>query len=326
MVDVEALVAPNHRIRAIWALAGKLDLSDWESRIAAREGAAGRPSFSPRLLACVWIYGYSIGVASARALARMVDWEPGLRWLTGCGSINAHTLSDFRVDDKQRLDDLFTNLVALLRREGLVDLKVVTQDGTKIKAGAGKQSMHRRPTIEAELDQARRHMAELDQQACADEAQDERRLAAQKRGAWERAARLENALEELKKREEEKPPSQRDQVRVSGSEAEARKMKHADGSWAPGHNVQVLTDAKEKVIVGVAVSSDGNDQEQLLTEVDALISRTGEKPGCVLADGGYVSGSGAKGGTGGRARTTRRGKTARLPLFSRFGGPRGCSA
>src|SRR4051812_40589973 len=121
-VDVELLIPPGHRARAVWELSGKLDFSEWENGIEAREGSAGRPCFAPRLLAGIWLYGYSIGIASARALSRMTAWEPGLRWLTGCVEINAHTLSDFRVDGKDRLDGLFANLVAVLRRENMVDL------------------------------------------------------------------------------------------------------------------------------------------------------------------------------------------------------------
>ena len=270
-VDVEALIPPGHRARAVWELTGQLDFSAWEEGIAAREGGAGRPCFPPRLLAAIWLYGYAIGVASARALSRMTAWEPGLRWLTGCTEINAHTLSDFRIEDRERLDGLFTNLVAVLRREKLVNFKIVTQDGTKIKARTSKQSMHRRPTIEKELEQARLHIEELDRQARADQAQDERRVAAQKRVARQRVERLERALQEIGKRQEEKPASQRDEVRVSSSEPEARKMKHADGSWAPSHNVQVMTDAQEKVIVGVSVSDAGNDKQQLIPAVEALI-------------------------------------------------------
>lgn len=288
-VDVETMIPANHRARAIWELLGKLDFSPWENSIVSREGAAGRPCFPPRLLASIWLYGYSIGVASARALARMMNWEPGLRWLTGWVEINAHTLSDFRVQDKDRLDKLFTELVAVLWREGLIDLQVVTQDGTKVEAQAGKQSMHRRGTIERELSEARQHVEQLDQQAREDEAQDERRIAAQKRAAREQVERLESAMEELKRRETDTPVSRRDEVRVSTSEAEARKMKHADGSWSPSHNVQVTTDSKEKVIVGVAVTDDANDTQQLLPAVAAIVERMGEKPGSVMADGGYVS-------------------------------------
>ena len=288
-VDVEALIPPEHRARAIWELVGKLDFSAWESGIESREGAAGRPCFQPRLLASIWLYGYSMEIASARALSRMTAWEPGLRWLSGCVEINAHTLSDFRVEDKERLDGLFTTMLALFRREGLIDLKVVTQDGTKVEAQAGRGSMHGRETIAEELSEARRHMEEVDRQAREDEAQDERRMAAAKRAARERVERLEYALEELQKREEEQFPRRRAPVRVSISEPEAGKMKHSDGSWPLSHNVQVTTDSKEKVIVGVSVTEDGNDKQQLLPAVAALMERTGERPGCVIADGGYVS-------------------------------------
>jgi transposase len=288
-VDVEELIPLGHRARAIWELTGKLDFSEWESRITAREGSAGRPCIEPRLLAAIWLYGYSIGVASARALSRMTESEPALRWLTGCNQINPHTLSDFRVDDKERLDGLFTNLVMVLRRENLISLKIVTQDGTKVRARAGKESMHRRPTIEKELAQARRHIEELDRQAQSDEAQDERRKAARHRAARERVERLEIALKEIEKQQEQKPATERDAVRVSDSEPEVNKMKHADGSWAPSHNVQVVTDAQEKVIVEVSVTGDGNDKQQLIPVMAALTERMGEKPGCVLADGGYVS-------------------------------------
>jgi len=288
-VDVETLIPADHRARALWELLGNLDLSAWEDGIESREGAPGRPCFSPRLLASVWLYGYSIGIASARALARMMCWEPGLRWLSGCQEINAHTLSDFRVQDKQLLDDLLTSLVAVLRREGLVDLQVITQDGTKVEARAGRQSMHRRGTVERELAEARQHIEELDQQAREDEAQDERKVAAQKRAARERVERLESAMEEIQKREGETPASRREQVRVSTSEPEARKMKHADGSWPPSHNVQVTTDTKQKVILRVAVTTDANDTNQLLPAVAAVVECMGEKPGCMMADGGYVS-------------------------------------
>jgi hypothetical protein len=39
----------------------------------------------------------------------------------------------------------------------------------------------------------------------------------------------------------------------------------------------------------VAVTGDANDTQQLLPAVAALLERMGEKPGCVMAHGGYVS-------------------------------------
>ena len=68
---MEAPIPAGHRARAPWKLVGKFDLSAWEKTIESREGFAGRPCFSPRLLASIWLYGYGIGIASGRALARM---------------------------------------------------------------------------------------------------------------------------------------------------------------------------------------------------------------------------------------------------------------
>jgi hypothetical protein len=48
------------------------------------------------------------------------------------------------VQDKEHLDGLFTHVVAVLRREGPIDLQVVTQDDTKVEAQVETQSQDRR--------------------------------------------------------------------------------------------------------------------------------------------------------------------------------------
>jgi hypothetical protein len=53
--------------------------------------------------------------------------------------------------------------------------------------------------------------------------------------------------------------------------------------------VQLVTDAQEKVIVEVSVTSDGNDKRQLIPAMEAVAEHMGEKPDCALVDGGYVS-------------------------------------
>lgn len=288
-LDIEALIPQDHRARAIWEMTARLDFRRWEARIASVEGEAGRPCFAPRLLAAIWIYGYSIGVASARALSRMTSWEPALRWLTGCTEINAHTLSDFRVEDPEGLKSLFTELLAALGREGLIDLETVTQDGTKVQARSSRHSLHRRERLQGELAAARAHMEQLDRQAQSDEAQDEGKVAAQKRAGEQRVNRLEQALEELQKLAADQRPAEQSAVRVSSSEPEARKMKHADGSWQPSHNVQVTTDSKEAMVVGVSVTADGNDTHQLQPALEDLQERLGKKPQKAMVDGGYCT-------------------------------------
>ncbi len=288
-VDYDCLIPADHPARGIWKLLEGIDLTGFDCEVRSFQGQAGRPRISPHLLVSLWIYGYRIGVPSARALERMMSWEAGLRWLCADQEVNHHTLSDFRIRDKNQLDTLLAKVLTALQHAGLVDLKLVTQDGTKIRARAGKQSMHRRGTIERELRSARDYMDEMDRQVSENEALDERHRAAQARVASERVDRLEACLRELEAREQRTPANKRDRIRISTSETEAPKMKHADGSYAPSRNLQVSTDAKAGVIVAVSVTTDANDTQQAEPAIAAIEKNCGQKPKCLLADNGYAS-------------------------------------
>jgi len=240
VLDVEQLIAADHPARIIWEVSGQMDLSRFEQNCKSQEGSAGRPCWPARLLVSVWVYSYSIGVASARAIERLMSQDPGLRWLTATETVNYHTLADFRMGHKEALQGLFTEFLALLDQAGVVDLSTILHDGTKVKAVAGRGSFHRRKTLEKRLRTARHVVRELDRQAAAEpEPMEEKRRAAQKRAAREALARAQAALEQLRKLEAATPPSERQDLRVSSSEAEARKMKQADGGVAPSYNVQV---------------------------------------------------------------------------------------
>jgi transposase len=288
-LDLDTLIAPDHPARAIWALVNGFDLQEFEQDCLNRGERAGRPSWSAQVLIGIWVYAYSQGMASARAIERAMAWEPGLRWLAADQSINYHTLSDFRMSRKARLDGLFVKLLAVLQSADLVDLQTLLQDGTKVRAQASKESFHRRKSLEEHCAEAQQVLAELEE--CGEpEAEDRRCQAARERAGREKAARLQAALEELKQREAETGAvKERAKLRVSETEPEARKMKHADGGWAPSYNVQVTTEAKSRVIAAVEVTDAPNDTQELLPAVERVSRITGRRPAQMIADGGYVS-------------------------------------
>ncbi|HYI94597.1 MAG TPA: transposase [Bryobacteraceae bacterium] len=109
-LDYDCLIPADHPARGIWKLLEGIDLTAFDCDVRSFQGQAGRPRVSPHLLASVWIYGYRIGVSSARALERMMRWEAGLRWLCADQEVNYHTLSDFRVKDKSQLDTLLASI------------------------------------------------------------------------------------------------------------------------------------------------------------------------------------------------------------------------
>jgi transposase len=283
IVDVERLIPEEHPARAIWELVGKLDLSGYTEKIQALEGVAGRSALSPQLLISLWIYGYSQGVSSARAIARLCEYAPAYQWLTGTETVSGHTLSTFRAGHEESLKGLFVQILGLLSADGLITLERVTQDGTKIKASAASDGFRTKERIEEQLKAAREHIEAVDQ--VSEEETSRRVEKARERAQRERAERLELALAQFEQLRAE--GSSKD--KVSTTDPEARVMKQPDGGFAPSYNVQITTDAAHKVIVGVGVTQAGNDFNQLTPGVERVEENLGRKPEQMVADGGYVS-------------------------------------
>jgi transposase len=286
-VDVERLIDEGHLARAIWQLVGQLDLTQFYQAIESSTEEGGRPAFDPQLLISLWVYAYSQGIGSARELARRCEYDPAFQWLTGLDEVNYHTLADFRVERQHELDELFTQVLAALSKEGLITLGQVMQDGTKIKAVGSRRSFHGERTIRAHLERARRRVAEMGDPR--EEEGSQRARQARARARREQQERLENALGELEKLRKAKRGKARDQVRISSSEPEARMMRQPDGGRALGYNAQISADAAHGLIVGVAVTQAVSDWGQLLPAVERIEERLQQKPRQMIADAGYTT-------------------------------------
>lgn len=287
-VDVDKLIEADHPARGIWEVVGSLDLSSFYEAIEAVEGEAGRPAHDPRLLVSLWIYSYSIGVASAREIARLCAYHPAYQWLTGLGEVNYHTLSDFRVRHEGGLQKLAGEILGVLSAEGLVQLRRVVHDGTKIRASAGGDTFRREKTLRAHIGAAQEQIQQLEQEA-EDEAVNKRQQAAQKRAARERKQRLEQALQELEqiRAHSEKPAAE---CRASETDPQARVMKHGDGGFHPSYNVQISTDVDSGVIVGLGVGQSPQDQGLLPEALERIGQSTGQLPEQVIVDAGFITG------------------------------------
>ena len=292
-IDVEKLVGPGHRVRAIWEFVGRLDLSGFYASVEAVEGEAGRPVWDPQLLISLWVYAYGDGVNSAREIAQLCEYHPAYQWLTGMEVVNYHTLADFRVAHQSELDELFAQVLGVLSYHKLITLKRVMHDGTKIKAAAADKSFRRQATLKAHLEQARQQVAALSE-ANAEELS-ARKAAARKRALLDKQQRLEAALqeiEELKKNqakqgEEEKDKDKAKEPRVSTTDPQARIMIGAKGAFGPAYNVQISTDAQTKLIVGVGITQCSSDSGELVAAVQRIEDNFQDKPEQMVVDAAY---------------------------------------
>jgi transposase len=290
-VIVDELVPADHKVRAIWDLTGQLDLGRFYSEIQSKEGKAGSPAWHPRLLLSAWLYAYSEQVNSAREVARLMEYEPGLMWLSGLGEVNYHKLSDFRSKYPEELKQLLGELLGALSKEGIVKLECVAHDGTKIQAQAGSDTFRRETSLEKHIAKARQMVEELEQQPENGPVDSPRRVAARERAARERSERMKLAAEELEKiRAGKDSEKERKEARVSLTEPEARIMKHGnDGGLAPSYNVQISVDSEQKVIVGIHLTQSSSDSGSLQPAMEKVKELMGEYPKQVVADGGFTN-------------------------------------
>jgi transposase len=288
-IYVEEVIGPDHKARAIWQLVERLDLKRFSESVRTAKGCPGRPAWNPQLLVSVWVYAYSEGISSAREIESIMEWEAGFQWLSGLKKINHHTLSDFRVEHKQALDELFAQLLAMLENAGVLSLEQVMHDGTKIRALAGADTLRRRKTLEERLKLAREVMAKMGDPEAAVTG-NKRKQAARERAARERTERLEAALQELAALQADKASEkEKDAVRVSAQEPEARLMKHGDNAIAPSYNAQISTEETNKIIVGAHLSQCSSDANSLMAALEEVAGNLGKKPSQVVVDGGFTN-------------------------------------
>ena len=306
-VDLDSLLAAEHPARIVWAFVEKLDLSPLYAQIKAAGEHPGRPAIDPAVLMALWLVATLDGVGSARALDRLCTEHDAYRWICGGVEVNYHTLSDFRVQHVNFLDDVLTRSVAVLMLTGTVTLNRVAQDGVRVRASAGGGSFRRRKRLEKFMALAKEQVSRLRQELEQDPAAtSKRQQAARQRAAREREERVGQALHEMEKiendrrwrtdkgnprktpRDDSDKPDRRKEPRVSTTDPQARVMKGPDGGFRPSYNAQFSTDTASQIIVGVAVTNDGTDREQLPPMTAQLHERYGRYPAETLADGGFA--------------------------------------
>jgi transposase len=302
---LDDLVSPEHPVRRVAQMAERLDLSAFGQTIKAREGVPGRDATDPKLLVMLWLYACVRGIGSAHELARQCRENVPFLWLLGGVTVNYHLLSDFRTEHGEALDQLLTQVIACLVDKGVVKVSRISQDGVRVRVGAGASSFRREERLAKLLAEAQQHVKELREELDSPGVRAQltaKQRAARQRAAEEKQQRVEEAmaqLSELKRRQEEAAQRagqgesgkkiREKQPRASTTDAEARVMKMSNGGYNPAVNVQLATDTESRAIVGVEVSNQGSDSAGLSAPMRQQVEeRTTGKVEEHLMDGGYL--------------------------------------
>jgi transposase len=129
------LITDNHPVRIVNEVLNKIDI-----RPLTREyKTGGSSSYHPLMLLKVLVYAYINNIYSSRKIEEAVQQNIHFMWLSGMSTPDHNTINRFRGEKlKEPLKKIFTQVVQLLAAEGLLSIKELYTDGTKIEANANR--------------------------------------------------------------------------------------------------------------------------------------------------------------------------------------------
>jgi len=127
----------SHLARFIAELVPGLDLSKIYGYYGRRDGR-GKAAYHPVMMVRVVLYGYCVGVKSSRGMERASHDDIAFRYLCADQHPDHDTIAEFRRRHLPVLAQLFTQVLQLCDKAGLVKLGHVAIDGTKVQANASK--------------------------------------------------------------------------------------------------------------------------------------------------------------------------------------------
>lgn len=97
----------------------------------------GNPAYHPKMMLKVMLYAYMTNIYSSRKIESAVRENIHFMWLTGMSIVDHNTINRFRSDKlKDSFKEIIKQVVLMLAWEGLISMKQLYTDGTKIEAQA----------------------------------------------------------------------------------------------------------------------------------------------------------------------------------------------
>jgi transposase len=280
---IDDYVAEDSPVRVVDVFIDDLDISGLGFR--TEPNATGRPSYHPKMMLKLYVYGYLNRVQSSRRLEREAQRNVELMWLTGRLAPDFKTIADFRKDNGEAIRLVCREFVMLCRKLGLLNNPLVAIDGSKFKAVNNRDKnftrakMKRRlAAVEESVDRYLEQLTEVD----ATETDDDKGPALEKK-----ITQLREEMARLKKHEVrmlEAPDKQ-----LSLTDPDARSMK-SRGTGLVGYNVQSAVDSQHHLIIAHEVTNVGSDRSQLTHVAKQAKTVLQRETLDVVADRGYYNG------------------------------------
>lgn len=133
--SLDELIPTNHPVRIVDEVLSKIDIQP----LIRKYQTGGASSYHPGMLLKVLVYAYINNIYSSRKIEEALQQNIHFMWLSGMSQPDHNTINRFRSDRlKEPLREIFVQVVQLLAAEGLLSIKELYTDGTKIEANANR--------------------------------------------------------------------------------------------------------------------------------------------------------------------------------------------
>ena len=160
--SLDELIAQGHPVRIVNEVLDKIDIDP----LLKKYKGGGSSSFHPRMLLKVLVYSYINNTYSSRKIEAALKENIHYMWLSGMNTPDHNTINRFRSDRlKDVLRQVFTQVVVLLSEQGVLNIKELYTDGTKIEASANRYTFVWGNAIKTSKERIKKQLDELWQYA-----------------------------------------------------------------------------------------------------------------------------------------------------------------
>ena len=314
--SLDDLVAANHPVRVVNEVLEKVDIS----ALVQAYKPGGASSYHPRMLLKALVYAYINNIYSSRKIEEALHESIYFMWLTGMSTPDHNTINRFRGQRLQKtLQPIFTQVVLLLCEEGLLSLKDLYTDGTKIEANANRYTFVWGKAIKTGKERIKQQLNELwsyAQSVAASELDDTDPSGFEKidsERVRETVEKINNAIKDKKidgkvrqklnyarrkwpevldryEAEERILEDKRNSYSKTDPDATFMRMKEdhmRNGQLKPGYNVQISTN--NQYIASYSIHQQVTDTATLIPHLQEHIKQVHQRPNNITADAGYGS-------------------------------------
>ena len=314
--SLDELISANHPVRVVNKVLDQIDIVP----LIAKYKVGGTSSFHPRMLLKVLVFAYINNMYSSRKIEEALQQNIHFMWLSAMSTPDHNTINRFRSERlKDVLRQIFTQVVQLLAQEGLLSIKELYTDGTKIEANANRYTFVWGNAIKTNKEKIKKQLDELWQYAqkvAAGEMDDTDPSGFDKIDAEKVEQTIEKINEALKDKPVSKEVKQKlsyakknwpanlrkyeEQEKIMGEERNSYSKTDTDatfmrmkedhmknGQLKPAYNVQISTN--NQIIASYSIHQKTTDTNTLTAHLNQHEKDFGQKPQVVTADAGYGS-------------------------------------